>query len=219
MPDEPLDLNPDKTVIYRLAAGIVAGLSWVLFRPRVTGRENIPATGPVLIAPIHRSNLDFAFTLFMSRRKVFFMAKDTIFKAPLVGALLRHLGAFPVHRGAADREAMALSEEVLRRGYALVMFPEGTRRDGPDVEPLHDGAMFVAARTGATVVPVGVGGTERVLPKGAKVPRPVRVRIVVGPPIEPPRAAGRVSRSAISAKTEDLRRELESVYHQSLGRA
>jgi 1-acyl-sn-glycerol-3-phosphate acyltransferase len=217
MPDEPLELNADKTLVYRLAAGIVAALSWVLFRPRVVGRANIPESGPVLIAPIHRSNLDFAFTLFISKRKVFFMAKDTLFARPLIGRLLRHLGAFPVHRGAADREAMTLSEEVLRRGYALVLFPEGTRREGEDVAALHDGAMFVAARTGAAVVPVGVGGTERILPKGAKVPRLVRVRIVVGAPITAPAGEGRVSRSAISAKTEDLRRELQAVYHQSLG--
>jgi 1-acyl-sn-glycerol-3-phosphate acyltransferase len=66
-------------------------------------------------------------------------------------------------------------------------------------------------------VPVGVGGTERVLPKGAKLPRPVRVRIVVGQPIEPPASDGRVLRSAISAKSEELRGELQAVYHQSLG--
>src|SRR5579863_4602111 len=217
MPDEPIELNPDKTVVYRVVAAILSSLAWVLFRPRVTGRANIPEHGPVLIAPIHRSNVDFAFTLFISRRKVFFMAKDSLFRVPVLGPLVRHLGAFPVNRGTPDREAMRLSEEVLRRGYALVLFPEGTRREGLDVEPLHDGAMFVAARTGATVVPVGVGGTERVLPKGSRLPRPVRVRIVVGAPISAPRSEGRVSRSAVTAKSEELREELQAVYHQALG--
>jgi 1-acyl-sn-glycerol-3-phosphate acyltransferase len=217
MSDEPLDLNPDKTVVYRIVAGILRSLAWVLFRPRVTGRSHIPDSGPVLIAPIHRSNVDFALTLFISQRKIFFMAKDSLFRVPLLGPLVRHLGAFPVNRGTPDRQSLHLAEEVLRRGYALVLFPEGTRREGLEVEPLHDGAMFVAARTGATVVPVGVGGTERVLPKGAKLPRPVRVRIVVGAPIAPPTSQGRVSRSAISAKSEELRAELQAVYHQSMG--
>jgi len=69
-----LELNPKKTFTYRVVASLIIGIAQVLFRPTVKGRENIPLEGPVLIAPIHRSNVDFAFTLFMSRRKVFFMA-------------------------------------------------------------------------------------------------------------------------------------------------
>ena len=213
-----LEINPNKTVVYRLVAGLLTFLSFVLYRPRVTGKENIPLVGPVLIAPIHRSNVDFAFTLFISPRKVFFMAKDGIFKFAPLRILLLHLGAFPVKRGSADRESMALAEEVLRRGHALVLFPEGTRKEGRAVAELRDGAMFVAARTGATVVPVGVGGSERAMPPGKKLPRPARIRIVIGEPIAPPSAEGqgRVSRSAITAKSEELRAELERVYQQAL---
>jgi 1-acyl-sn-glycerol-3-phosphate acyltransferase len=170
----------------------------------------------VLIAPIHRSNVDFAFTLFISPRKVFFMAKDSIFRVPILGPLVTHLGAFPVRRGSADRESMSLAEQVLRRGYALVLFPEGTRKEGLSVQTLHDGAMFVAARTGATVVPVGIGGSDKAMPLGAKFPRPAKIRIIVGTPISPPVSDGRVSRSAISAKSEELRAQLENVYHRSL---
>jgi 1-acyl-sn-glycerol-3-phosphate acyltransferase len=160
--------------------------------------------------------VDFAFTLFISPRKVFFMAKDSIFRVPILGPLVTHLGAFPVRRGSADRESMSLAEQVLRRGYALVLFPEGTRKEGLSVQTLHDGAMFVAARTGATVVPVGIGGSDKAMPLGAKFPRPARIRIVVGTPISPPVSDGRVSRSAISAKSEELRAQLENVYHRSL---
>jgi len=213
---QPLELSERRTVTYRLCAAVVAGLAQLLFRPSVVGAENIPREGPVLIAPIHRSNVDFALTLFISKRKAFFMAKDSLFRVPLLGPLITHLGAFPIHRGVADRESMAHSEAVLRQGHALVLFPEGTRKEGRDVAPLHDGAMFVAARTGATVVPVGIGGSDRAMPKGAKLPRPTKIRIVVGPPIDPPSAEGRVSRSALSAKSEELRAALETVYHESL---
>jgi 1-acyl-sn-glycerol-3-phosphate acyltransferase len=217
VPDESaLELNPNKTLVYRVVAAVVVGLSRILFRPTITGREHIPLQGPVLIAPIHRSNVDFAFTLFMSKRKVFFMAKDSLFRVPLLGPLVRHLGAFPVRRGSADRDSMTLAEEVLRRGYALVLFPEGTRKEGRPVLPLHDGAMFVAARTGAIVVPVGIGGSDRAMPKGAKLPRPAKIRIVIGTPIAPPVSQGRVARSAVAAKSEELRGELEAVYWQSL---
>lgn len=217
MSDEPtLEIDPTKTPAYRVVAVLLIGLSRILFRPVVTGQENIPRTGPVLIAPIHRSNVDFAFTLFISPRKVFFMAKDAIFRVPLLGPLVTHLGAFPVHRGAADRESLNLAEQVLRRGQALVLFPEGTRKEGRQVATLHDGAMFIAARTGAVIVPVGIGGSDRAMPRGAKFPRPARIRIVVGVPITPPVSDGRVARSAITAKSEELRQALEVVYLESL---
>ena len=217
MAEHHLELNPAKTPFYRAVAGLIRGLSFLLFRPRVEGAENIPLSGPVLVAPIHRSNLDFAFSLFISPRKIFFMAKDSLFDVPVLGTALVALGAFPVKRGTADREAMRSAEEVLRAGHALIMFPEGTRKDGDIVEPLHDGAMFVAARTGARVVPVGLGGTDRALPGGAKMIRPAKVRIIVGEPLEPPAGDGRPSRSAIAAKTEELRSRLERVYRTSLG--
>ena len=214
--DQTLQLNEAKTPTYRICAGILRVLSRVLFRPHVTGAQNIPLDGPVLITPIHRSNVDFAFTLFISKRKVFFMAKDSLFRVPLLGPLITRLGAFPIRRGTADRESMTLSEEVLRRGHALVLFPEGTRKEGRAVAPLHDGAMFVASRTHAKVIPVGIGGSDRAMPLGAKLPRPAKIRIVVGTAIDPPTSEGRVTRSAITAKSEELRTALEAVYLESL---
>jgi 1-acyl-sn-glycerol-3-phosphate acyltransferase len=210
-----LVLDPRKTVTYRVCAALIGGLAKILFHPSVVGADNIPLTGPVLIAPIHRSNVDFAFSLFISPRKVFFMAKEGIFHPAIFGALLTRLGAFPVDRNSADRESLRLSEEVLKRGQALVLFPEGTRKEGTSVEPLHDGAAFIAARTGAIIVPVGIAGSERALPVGAKLPRLAKIQIVVGTPIEPPVSEGRVSRSQITEKTEELRRELEAVYTEA----
>jgi 1-acyl-sn-glycerol-3-phosphate acyltransferase len=215
--DAHLLLDDRKTAIYRVAASLLTALSWLLFRPVVRGAQRIPREGPVLIAPVHRSVIDFVFTLFISPRKVFFMAKDPLFHVPLLGPLLLHLGAFPVRRDSADRESLHLAEEVLRRGHALVLFPEGTRQDGPHVGPLRDGAMFIAARTGAAVVPIGIGGSDRAMPPGARVPRPTRIHVVVGEPLAPPVGDGRVSRSAISAKTEELRAALEAAYAQSRG--
>jgi 1-acyl-sn-glycerol-3-phosphate acyltransferase len=76
--------------------------------------------------------------------------------------------------------------------------------------------MFMAARTGAKVVPVGIGGSDRAMPKGAKLPRPAKITIVVGTPLDPPSSEGRVARSALNAKSEELRAALERVYHESL---
>ncbi|HEY1825019.1 MAG TPA: lysophospholipid acyltransferase family protein [Acidimicrobiales bacterium] len=216
MPDAAdLVLDPAKTLTYRVCSSLVALLARFFFHPSVVGAENIPLDGPVLIAPIHRSNVDFAFSLFISPRKVFFMAKEGIFHPALFGALLTRLGAFPVNRAGADRESLRLSEEVLRRGQALVMFPEGTRKEGPKVEPLHDGAVFVASRTGATIVPVGIAGSDKAMPKGAKLPRFTKIQVVVGTPLAPPSSETRVTRTQMTEKTEELRRALEEVYREA----
>jgi 1-acyl-sn-glycerol-3-phosphate acyltransferase len=175
-------------------------------------------TGAIIIAPIHRSNIDFALSLFISKRKIFFMAKDGLFKFKPLGWLLLRLGAFPVNRGSADREAMALAESVLEQGHALLMFPEGTRMSGFSVAPLRDGAMFIAARTGAKVVPVGIAGSDLAMGEGDRVIHRAHVHLVVGAPIDPASSEGRVTRSAVALKTEELRRKLEAVYHESLSR-
>jgi 1-acyl-sn-glycerol-3-phosphate acyltransferase len=186
-----------------------------MFRPQVVGGERIPHEGGVLIAPIHRSNIDFAYLIFATRRKTFFMAKDSLWKVPVLSTIIETMGAFPVKRGTADRESLHHAEDVLRAGQALVLFPEGTRQEGDAVGPLMDGAMFIAARCGVPVIPVGLGNTEKALKKGAKLPRPVRTSIVIGEPIYPPQFDGRIPRSAVGEMSETLRAGLQSAYDQA----
>ena len=217
MPDTPnLRLRVERTPGYHFVRALVVTLWWLMFRPSVSGAENIPSTGAVLIAPVHRSNIDFALIVFMTKRKTFFMAKDSLWKVSILGRLISTLGAFPVKRGTADRDSLGFAQSVLEQHQALVLFPEGTRQEGLVVQDLHDGAMFIASRTGAPVVPVGIGHTERAMPRGSKFPRPVKVRIVIGTPIQPPNAEGRVSRSQIAAATEELRVALDAVYRESM---
>jgi len=211
-----VELRPNKTVGYRLFRGLVHGLWSLMFRPTVTGTENIPAHGAVMIAPVHRSNIDFAFVVYMTPRKTFFMAKDSLWGVPVLAQLLTAMGAFPVKRGTADRTSVGFARRVLDEGLALVLFPEGTRQEGAEVTELHDGAMFLAAQTGAPIVPVGIGHTERAMPRGAKLPRPVKVKIVIGKPVMPPRAEGRISRSQLAVATEELRVALDAVYRESM---
>ena len=179
------------------------------FRPRVAGRENVPASGPVILAPVHRSFADFGFTAFCTDRKLFFMAKDSLWKNPWLGRLLLYVGAFPVHRESADREALQRAEEVLARGQCLVLFPEGTRREGPVIENLMEGAAFLSARTGAPIVPIGIGASDLSMPKGSAIPKPYTIPVVIGPALPAPArtGGGRVSRSAVHAGTETARRE------------
>ena len=125
------------------------------------------------------------------------------------------MGGFPVERGSADRTALRAAEDVLRLGEPLVMFPEGTRQEGDRLnrEQVLDGPSFVAARVGVPIVPVGIGGSARALPLGAKFPRPRRVVAVIGNPILPPeKVDGRVPRRAVKELTDRLYAELNDLY-------
>jgi 1-acyl-sn-glycerol-3-phosphate acyltransferase len=214
---QPFEIDPRRTVLYRVERAIFVTALWAWFRPRVVGREHIPATGPAILAPVHRSFADFGFAAFCTERKLFFMTKDEMWNTKWLGKLLLTVGAFPVHRESADREALERAEEVLRRGELLVLFPEGTRREGPEIENLMEGAAFLSARTGAPVVPIGIGGSDLAMPKGSAVPKPHTIQVVIGPAVPPPprTEGGRVSRSAVRAATAALVPRLQAVYDEA----
>jgi 1-acyl-sn-glycerol-3-phosphate acyltransferase len=206
---------------YAVARGLVELVSRLVWRVEVHGREHVPRRGAFVLAPVHRSNLDTLIAGCVVRRRVRFMGKDGLWKYRPAGRLFTSLGGFPVHRGVPDREAMRICEEALRAGEPVVLFPEGTRQSGPVVQPILDGAVFVAARTGVPIVPVGIGGSEWAMPKGSKGIRPVKVVAVVGPPILPPlrSANGRVPRRAVAELSERLYSELQALFDDALRRA
>lgn len=201
---------------------LLMGLAKVAFRVRVEGTEHIPTDRPFILAPVHRSNLDFLLVLGCAtpRRRMRYLAKDTLWKTPL-GALWDALGAIPVHRGTPDRDALRACVGVLERGEPLVMFPEGTRQSGPEVQPLFDGPSYVQRRTGAPIVPVGIGGSEAAMPKGARFIRPRKVVVIVGPPLDAPEAAanGRVPRRAVREQSARLHVVLQDLFDEAQRRA
>jgi 1-acyl-sn-glycerol-3-phosphate acyltransferase len=207
-------IDPRRSLFYRICRNLLVGILAVWFRPRVRGRESVPLEGPAIIAPVHRSYVDFAFTPFLTRRKLFFMAKEELWNSARFGRLLEIWGVFPVHRTGADRESVKRAEEVLRRGELLVMFPEGSRRYGDTVEELLEGVAFLSARTGAPIVPVGISGSERSMPKGSVFPKPIGITVSVGEPIEPESLSvgGRVARSHVRRLTATLKERLQAAY-------
>jgi 1-acyl-sn-glycerol-3-phosphate acyltransferase len=214
---QPFEIDPRRSPLYRVERMLFVTALWAWFRPKVVGKENIPATGPAILAPVHRSFADFGFAAFCTERKLFFMTKDEMWNNKWLGKLLLTVGAFPVHRESADREALQRAEEVLRMGELLVLFPEGTRRDGVVVEDLMEGATFLSARTGAPIIPIGIGGSDLAMPKGSAIPKPRTIQLVIGPAIPPPARTqgGRVSRSAVRAATEALVPQLQAVYDEA----
>jgi 1-acyl-sn-glycerol-3-phosphate acyltransferase len=158
----------------------------LLGRLRVEGAANVPRTGPVILAPNHVSAADWPAVGVAAPRTLCFMAKEELFAIPVLGPLIRICRAFPVRRDSADRAAFRLTEALLARGEAVVIFPEGRVSEDARFQPLKQGLALLALRTGAPVVPVGLLGTERLLPYGKQIPRPVREPVVVrfGPPID-----------------------------------
>jgi 1-acyl-sn-glycerol-3-phosphate acyltransferase len=145
-----------------------------------------------------------------------FMGKDTIWKFGPIGWIISALGAFPVSRGTADREALRRCVAVLEAGEPLVLFPEGTRQSGPVVHPLFDGATYVAAKAGVPIIPVGIGGSERVMPKGSKMIYPRKCVVIIGAPIPTVlNDAERLPRSALKELSAKLSEELQRLFDEA----
>ena len=199
--------------VYAMVRTAVRCLLWPYFRVRTTGRENIPVDGPVILAPVHRSNLDSFLLSPLTRRRLRALAKISLFNMRPLAWFLASLGAFPVRREAADRESMRVARDLLDEDNLLLVFPEGTRRDGPQVAELFDGTAWLAAKAGARVVPVGVAGSGEAMPSGARFPKPCRIRLVVHPALEPPEP--RAPRSALRAWAADLESALQSAQDEA----
>jgi 1-acyl-sn-glycerol-3-phosphate acyltransferase len=208
-------------VWYAVARAIVYTACWLVWRLEIVGRENVPKEQPYVLAPVHRSYIDSMFAGCVSPRRPRFMAKSGVFDRPLAGKLYSSLGSFPVRRGTPDREALALCEQALVAGEPVVLFPEGTRAAGPVLKQLLRGPAFLALRANVPIVPVGIGGSEKAMPVGAKWVHRARISVVVGKPIWPPPKSdsGRVPRRMIDDMTERLRSELQALFDEAMARA
>ena len=187
------------------------------YRVRCHGAHHLDTPGPLIVAPVHRSNLDAPVVATRTPRMIYALGKRSLFSSSIFGWIVAALGAFPVNRGAADRDALRAAQDLLETGAAIIVFPEGTRQTGLEVGEVFDGAAFLSARTGAPVVPIGVAGTEAAMPPGAKFPRRTQVAVVIGAPIEPLRSeTGKVSLKQRRAFTEDLKAALQEVFDEAL---
>jgi len=207
-------------VAYSLVRDLLLLLSKLWFRVTVSGREHLPKDGPYIIAPVHRSNIDTPLSAFVTRRRVRFMGKDSLWKQKQVGAFFSLLGGFPVTRGTADLEALKRCVAVLDAGEPLVMFPEGTRQSGPLLHPLFEGPAYVALKRGVPIVPVGIGGSERVMRKGSKMIWPHKCHVSIGEPITVEHGGtGRVDRARMTEITAELAQRLQVVFDDARRRA
>lgn len=146
------------TAYYRIVKTVAWPLCKVLLRFRATGKENIPKEGGLILCCNHTSIIDIAILVLTCDRPIYFMAKEELFKNPLLGWFFRHMGGFPVARGAGDDSAMVKSREIVKRGDILGIFPEGTRTKDTVGHPGRgkSGAAVIASETGADVLPCAI---------------------------------------------------------------
>jgi CMP/dCMP kinase len=190
------------------------------FRLEVTGAENIPKHGGVIVAPNHRSLIDHPAVGVITGRQVWFMGKEELFKNKWAAKFLRALGSFPVKRGRPDRASLQRCLSLLEAGEVVGIYPEGTRSPDSRFEEVEDGFAYIALKSGAPIVPIALSGTESVLPRGRKFPRFVKIRLLVGEPFRLGNGhAGPLPRSRIRAATSEAHEKLTAVMNQLEPRA
>jgi len=229
--DEPSGADPRRAgFLYLLGRIVIAPLARLVYRPRVEGRRNVPRSGPVIIASNHLSFIDSIAIPVAAPRRVHFLAKSSYFegrgaRGALVRNLMQAVGAIPVNRGAgqAALDALEQQRQLLVDGQAVALYPEGTRSTDGRLYKGRTGVAFLALQTGAPVVPVGLIGTDKAMPVGARMPKfGRRVTIRFGEPIDLSHlgaaGSGRARRQAtdtIMSAIHDLScQELAGVYNE-----
>ena len=195
--------------------GTIARVLLTLFtRWRVNGKENIPREGPLLVAANHIATADPPVLSVSLNRKVVFMAKEELFRSRLKGYFVRNFGAFPVHRGRLDARALRQADEMLARGLALAIFPEGTRSSNGQLQRALPGSALIATRNCAPILPAGITGTEKI--KGlAWLLRRHEITVTFGQPFSLPSVNGRLTKAELAEHAELIMRRIAAVLPES----
>ena len=203
---------------YQLSRAVMGPILHAYGRPRVTGLEYIPASGPAILASNHLSIIDSVYLPLMIPRPVVFPAKAEYFTAKgpvgrLWASYLRATNQLEINRGD-SRSAQATLEaavEILRSGDLFGFYPEGTRSPDGRLYRGRAGLGYLAMNSGAPVIPVAMFGTRKMMPPGTSFPRPAKIRIKIGKPLEfrhlagdPPARARRIVADEVMRAIADL---------------
>jgi 1-acyl-sn-glycerol-3-phosphate acyltransferase len=190
---------------------LIEALFRVLFTYDCVGEENVPASGPAVIAANHPSYLDPILLGLQIRRPIHFMAWDALFRVPVMGALMRVFDAFPVDvRKGKGREAYDKAKALVESGEVVGIFPEGKRSRTGWLEPaLREGAARLAWETGAPLIPATIAGAYRAWPHYQSLPRPARIRVRYHDPIDPGPWRVKGEDEALPALLAELRRRVD----------
>ena len=217
-------------MLYLLTRTVLAPVARLIYRPVIEGQENIPRKGPLLLASNHLSFIDSFVIPLVAPRRVVFLAKSEYFTAPGIRGLWMHwlftaMGAVPVQRGTtggAAQEGLDKAREVLQKGLAFGIYPEGTRSRDGRLYRGRTGVAWLALTAGCPVVPVALSGTADIQPVGSRLLRIRRITVRFGEPLDfshlrgaTPGRARREATDAIMAAIGELSgQELVPRYNQ-----
>jgi 1-acyl-sn-glycerol-3-phosphate acyltransferase len=171
---------------FRVAARAVG--VW-LYGLRVAGREHWPGQGGALVCANHQSMFDPPLVGLTCPRRMNYLARDTLFRVPLLAPLIKFLDSIPIDREGGGLAGLKETLRRLRAGELVLIFPEGTRTRDGEVAPLKPGFIAVARRSGVPLVPVGLDGAYQAWPRTSVFPRGGRIAVVIGEPILPEQVA------------------------------
>jgi 1-acyl-sn-glycerol-3-phosphate acyltransferase len=177
---------------------VVSPMLHVYFRGRIYGAENVPRVGPLVLVSNHASDFDPVLVANCVRRPVAYMAKQELFKVPILATLIRLYGAFPVNRGAADRSAIRAALNSIEEGWATGVFLQGTRTSDGRITDPKLGAALIAQKAQVPLLPICLWGTEKIVSKGQYLPKRTPVTVRIGELIEPPKAGDRAELLAVT---------------------
>ncbi len=171
---------------YEASRAVLSPLFQTLWSIETQGHDNIPQTGPAILASNHLSYLDHFLMPAVVDRQVYFISKAEHFDVPVQSWLFEQWGVIPLARGEGDQEALERARQVIEEGDLFGIYPEGTRSLDGRLHKGHTGVARLALQTEAPIVPVGMLGTYQALPKGQRVPRFPDVEIRFGEPLRAP---------------------------------
>ncbi len=183
--------SPVSLALYRLFKwSVVSPMFHGYFRGHIHGVENVPQRGPLLVVANHASDFDPPIVSVCMRRPVSYMAKEELFRVPVLGPAIRLYGAYPVKRGSADRSAIRSALQQLDQGWAVGIFLQGTRTSDGRIPAPKLGAALIAAKAQVPILPVSLWGSHRIFSKG-NFPRAVPLTVRIGTLLNPPASTAR----------------------------
>ena len=204
----------ERNWIWRIVQLILQNVFVSWFRYRARGQEHLPESGALLLIN-HQSYLDPLLVGLPLRRPVSYLARDNLFRVPIVGWILKNTYVMPIRREAAGTESIRKSIERLQQGYYVGIFPEGTRTRDGRISPLKPGFVALVRRTDVPVIPVGIAGAHQAFPKGSWWMKPLPIRVVFGPPISASEVARLCVRGRESEFVDVIRNRLEDCLRQA----